>query len=124
MIKDKLKERIRKRNKIKMRIRKKIIGTEERPRLVVFRSRKYIYAQIIDDIKGVTLVAASSLEKNIKGERNSAKNVEVSKEVGKLIAQRALEKGIKTVVFDRNGYIYHGKIKAVADGAREQGLKF
>ncbi len=124
MIKDKLKERIRKRNKIKMRIRKKIVGTEERPRLVVFRSRKYVYAQIIDDIKGVTLVAASSLEKNIKGERNSAKNVEVSKEVGKLIAQRALEKGIKTVVFDRNGYIYHGKIKAVADGAREQGLKF
>ncbi len=124
MIKDKLKERIRKRNKIKMRIRKKIIGTEERPRLVVFRSRKYIYAQIIDDIKGVTLVAASSLEKDIKGERNSAKNVEISKEVGKLIAQRALEKGIKTVVFDRNGYIYHGKIKAVADGAREQGLKF
>ncbi len=124
MIKDKLKERIRKRNKIKMRIRKKIVGTEERPRLVVFRSRKYVYAQIIDDIKGVTLVAASSLEKNIKGERNSAKNVEISKEVGKLIAQRALEKGIKTVVFDRNGYIYHGKIKAVADGAREQGLKF
>ncbi len=124
MIKDKLKERIRKRKKIKMRIRKKIIGTPERPRLVVFRSRKYIYAQIIDDYKGVTLVAASSLEKDIKGDRISAKNIEIAKKVGNLIAERALEKGIKTVVFDRNGYIYHGKIKAIAEGAREKGLKF
>jgi len=124
MIKDKLKERIRKRNKIKMRIRKKIIGTDERPRLVIFRSRKYIYAQIINDLKGETIVSASSLEKEIKGDKNTAKNIEISKAVGKLIAERALEKGIKSVVFDRNGYIYHGKIKAVADGAREQGLKF
>ena len=124
MIKDKLKERIRKRNKIKMRIRKKIVGTDERPRLVIFRSRKYIYAQIINDLKGETIVSASSLEKEIKGDKNTAKNIEISKAVGKLIAERALEKGIKSVVFDRNGYIYHGKIKAVADGAREQGLKF
>ncbi len=124
MIKDKLKERIRKRKKIKMRIRKKIVGTSERPRLVVFRSRKYIYAQVIDDYKGVTLVAASSLEKDIKGDKISAKNVDVAKKVGNLVAERALENGIKTVVFDRNGYIYHGKIKAVAEGAREKGLKF
>jgi len=124
MIKDKLKERIRKRKKIKMRIRKKIVGTAERPRLVVYRSRKYIYAQIIDDDKGATLVAASSLEKGIKGDRLTAKNVEIARKVGNIIAERALEKGIKNVVFDRNGYIYHGKIKAVADGAREKGLKF
>jgi len=124
MIKNKVEERKRKRTKIKMRVRKKVHGTAERPRLVVNKTRKYIYAQIIDDDKGITLAHVSSIEKEIKGERLSAKNLEMAKKVGETIADRALEKGIDKVVFDRNGYIYHGKIKAIADGAREKGLKF
>jgi len=110
------------RQRIKFRIRKKIKGTPERPRLCVFRSNKEIYAQIIDDTTGRTLVAASSMEKamrNFKGTKT-----EKSIAVGKLIAEKALQKGITTVVFDRNGYLYHGRVKALAEAAREGGLKF
>lgn len=103
------------------RIRKKINGTSERPRLSVYRSLKGIYAQIIDDIAGNTLVAASTLDKEIK---NKASNIEAAKEVGTLIANRAIKAGIKSVVFDRGGYIYHGKVKALAESAREAGLEF
>ncbi len=124
MIKNKVDERKRKREKIKMRIRKKVHGTAERPRLVVNKTRKYIYAQAVDDDKGVTIAYVSSVEKEIKGERLSAKNVETAKKVGEIIAERLLKKGVDKVVFDRSGYIYHGKIKAIADGAREKGLKF
>ena len=93
-----------------------------RARLTVFRSSKHIYAQIIDDLKGATLAAASSLEKDMRGKTGA--NVDAAKAVGKLVAQRAIEKGVKTVVFDRGGYLYHGRIKALADAAREGGLKF
>lgn len=106
------------------RIRKKLAGTTERPRLAVFRSEKHIYAQIIDDTKGVTLVAASTVEKAMKEKLKKTWNVEAAKEVGKLIAERALAKGIKEVVFDRGGFKYHGRVKALADSAREAGLKF
>ncbi len=102
-----------------MRIRNHISGTAERPRLNVFRSLKNIYAQIIDDEKGVTLVAASSLE--IEG---NGGNKDAAKEVGKLVAKKAAEKGIKAVIFDRGGYIYHGRVAELADGAREGGLEF
>lgn len=103
----------------KIRIRKKIRGTSERPRLVVFRSNRYIYAQLIDDVAGKTLAAYSSL---VLGKKNVTK--EVAKEVGKKVAELAKEKNIEKVVFDRNGYLYHGRVKALADGAREGGLKF
>ncbi len=103
------------------RVRKNISGTAERPRLDVFRSLNHIYAQIIDDTKGVTLAAASSLEKGFEG---SGGNVEGAKKVGEMIAKKALEKGIKEVVFDRGGYIYHGRVAALAEGAREGGLQF
>jgi large subunit ribosomal protein L18 len=102
------------------RVRKKIKGTSERPRLTVFRSLKYIYAQLIDDTEGRTIVSASSL-KGFSGSRDSA---EIAKEVGKLIGKLALEKNIQKVVFDRSGYLYHGRIKALAEGARESGLQF
>jgi ribosomal protein L18, bacterial type len=115
-------------NKIRLkrhfRVRNKISGTTERPRLCVFRSNSNIYAQVIDDKKGNTLVAASTLDAAIKGKVANAGNKEAAKEVGKLIAERAIEKGIKVVVFDRGGYIYHGRIKELADGAREAGLEF
>ncbi len=117
-------EKKNKRLRRKIRIRKKIKGTPERPRLTVFRSLKYIYAQIIDDESGVTLVSASTLEKDIREKLKSTKDVEAAKAVGELVAKRALEKGIETVVFDRNGYRYHGRVKALADAAREAGLKF
>ncbi|MEN2983936.1 MAG: 50S ribosomal protein L18 [Dictyoglomaceae bacterium] len=107
-----------------LRIRKKIFGTPERPRLAVFKSLRYIYAQIIDDTKGHTLVSASSLEKELKSQLKSTDNIEAAKLVGKVIAKRALEKGIKKVVFDRGGFLYHGKIKALADSARAEGLEF
>lgn len=107
--------------KIKYRIRHKISGTPEMPRLSVFRSNKEIYAQLIDDVKGVTLTAASSAEKGV--EKSGTKS-EMAAKVGKLIAERALAAGIQTVVFDRNGYLYHGRVKSLADGAREGGLKF
>ncbi|MBE7057352.1 MAG: 50S ribosomal protein L18 [Ruminococcaceae bacterium] len=107
-----------------VRVRKKISGTAECPRLAVFRSASHIYAQIIDDDKGVTLVAASSLDKAIKEKVEFGGNVEAAKEVGKLVAEKAIEAGITDVVFDRGGYMYHGRIQALADSAREAGLKF
>lgn len=115
----------KKRTRKKERVRRKISGTAECPRLSVFRSLNNIYAQIIDDVKGVTLVEASSLSKDVTEELKSLKGkVSKSKLIGKLVAKRAVEKGISAVVFDRNGFNYHGRIKAVADGAREGGLKF
>jgi len=103
------------------RVRGKISGTAERPRLSVFRSENHIYAQIIDDVAGNTLVAASSVEKSFEGKGG---NIEAAKKIGSIVAQRALEKGIDTVVFDRGGYIFHGRVAALAEGAREGGLKF
>lgn len=107
-----------------LRVRKKIMGTGERPRLNVFRSSKHIYAQIIDDTKGVTLVSASTLDKELAGSISNGGNVEAAGKVGALIAKRAKENGITRVVFDRGGYLYHGRIKALADAAREEGLEF
>ena len=104
-----------------VRVRGKISGTPERPRLNVFRSNANIYAQIIDDVNGVTLVAANTLEKDFEG---ATGNVEAAKKVGTVLAERAKAKGIEEVVFDRGGYVYHGRIAALADGAREGGLKF
>jgi len=115
------------RQKIHTRIRKRLAGTTERPRLNVYRSVNHIYAQVIDDAQGVTLVSAASVEKGkgIKGgNRPTGGNISSAKEVGKLIAERAREKGISKVVFDRGGYLYHGRIKALADAAREAGLEF
>ena len=106
------------------RLRKNINGTAERPRLNVFRSLNNIYAQVIDDQNGVTLVSASSLDKEIKGQIVSGGDAEGAKLVGALVAKRAIEKGITTVVFDRGGYIYHGRVAALAEAAREAGLKF
>ena len=103
------------------RVRAKISGTPERPRLCVFRSEKNIYAQVIDDVAGNTLCSASSVEKDFEG---LGGNKEAAKKVGLKVAERALEKGIDTVVFDRGGYIYHGRVEALAEGAREGGLKF
>ncbi len=112
------------RKKKHMRIRNKITGTPERPRLNVYKSSKNIYAQIIDDSKGVTIVSASTVETAIKGSVKSGGNIEAAKEVGKLIAQRAVEKGLKLIVFDRGGYVYHGRVKELADAARAEGLEF
>ena len=103
------------------RVRDKISGTPEMPRLNVFRSEANIYAQVIDDVNGVTLASASSLDKSITGYGG---NIAAATAVGKLVAERALEKGIDVVVFDRGGYLYHGRVKALAEGAREGGLKF
>ena len=108
------------REKRHLRVRKKVFGTTERPRLSVYRSEKNIYAQIIDDVNAVTVVAASSLDKTIE----KGSNKEAAQLVGELVAKRAIEKGITEVVFDRGGYVYHGRIQALADGAREAGLKF
>lgn len=104
-----------------LRVRKKVSGTPERPRLSVYRSLKNMYAQVIDDVNGVTLAAASTLDPEFDGYGG---NVDAAKVVGELVAKRCLEKGIETVVFDRGGNIFHGRVKAVADGAREKGLKF
>jgi large subunit ribosomal protein L18 len=115
------------RQKVHSRIRKALAGTTERPRLNIYRSVNHIYAQVIDDAKGVTIVAAASIEKGkgTKGEkRPTGGNVASAKDVGKLIAERAKEKGVKKVVFDRGGYLYHGRVKALADAAREAGLEF
>ena len=112
------------RKKKHMRIRNRISGTPERPRLNVYKSSKNIYAQIIDDTEGTTLVSASTLDAAIKGSVKSGGNIEAAKEVGKLIAQRAVEKGIKAIVFDRGGYVYHGRVKELADAARAEGLEF
>jgi large subunit ribosomal protein L18 len=116
-----LAQKTQRRNKIRRSIRKRMKGTSERPRLSIFRSNRDIYVQVIDDLNGSTLVAASSREKGLapKGTK-----IEKSKTVGVELARRAIEKGVTQVVFDRGGYLYHGRVKAVADGAREGGLKF
>ena len=106
------------------RVRKKISGTTERPRLDVYRSNAHIYAQIIDDEAGTTLVSASSLDKDIKGELSNGSNIQAASAVGKLVAERAAAKDIKDVVFDRGGYLYHGRVQALAEAAREAGLNF
>ena len=115
-------------NKIRLRkhtrVRRKISGTAERPRLCVFRSAKHIYAQVIDDVSGQTLVAASTLDEAIKGKVDYSGNRNAAHEVGKLIGEKAIDKGIKNVVFDRGGYLYHGRVQELADGAREAGLEF
>ena len=110
------------RKSIRTRIRKVIKGTAERPRLSVFRSNKQIYAQLIDDLNGITIAASSSATKEF--EAMKAKKVDIAKEVGKSIATKASQSGISTVIFDRGGYLYHGRVKALAEGAREAGLKF
>jgi large subunit ribosomal protein L18 len=107
-----------------LRVRKKISGTAERPRLNIFRSSKHMYAQIIDDTAGVTLVSASTLDKELRGQVSNGGNVEAAKKVGELIAKRAKSKGLDKVVFDRGGYLYHGRVQALADAAREAGLEF
>jgi len=112
------------RQKRHMRIRQKVAGTPEKPRLNIYRSLNNIYAQIIDDTKGITIVSASTLDKEVKDKLNSTGNKEAAKFVGKLIGKKAVEKGIDQVVFDRGGYVYHGRVKELADGARESGLKF
>jgi len=110
------------RKRIKMRIRKVVKGTAETPRLTVFRSNKEIYAQIIDDLSGKTLLSASSRTKGVIDKK--VPKIEQAKIIGKLIAERAIEAGINAVVFDRNGYLYHGRVKSLAEAAREGGLKF
>lgn len=112
------------RQKRHRRVRGKVMGTPERPRLNVYRSLKSIHTQIIDDVNGITLVAASGLEKEIKDQFAFTGNKEAAEAVGKLLAKKAQEKGIESVVFDRGGYIYHGRVKSLADGARAGGLKF
>lgn len=120
-----IKNTLERRLKKKFRIRKKIVGTSQRPRLTVYRSLKHIYAQLIDDTTGKTLVAASTLSKELREQAKGIRNrIELAKMVGKLAGQKALANKIERVVFDRNGYLYHGRVKAVADGAREAGLKF
>ena len=110
--------------KRKKRIRKKINGTTQRPRLSVFRSARHIYAQVVDDTAGHTLVAASTMDKEVRSGSKFENKVDAAKFVGKLVGERALGKGIKEVVFDRNGFLYHGRIKSLSEGAREAGLIF
>ena len=118
---DQAKQRVVTRERVKARVRRKVNGTAQRPRLAVFRSLKYIYAQVIDDASGKTIASASSREKD-SGAKGA--NAAAAKAVGALIAKKAKDKGITQVVFDRGGYVYHGNIKALADAARENGLKF
>ena len=106
------------------RIRKKVLGTSQRPRLSVFRSARHIYAQVIDDAQGLTLTAASTLDSQVKNAPKFENKITAAKFVGKLIGERALDKGIKDVVFDRNGFLYHGRIKSLSEGARDAGLVF
>jgi large subunit ribosomal protein L18 len=125
MIKKPEKKEIR--GRIHKRIRRKLSGTAARPRLAVFRSEAHIYAQVIDDVAGATVVSASTVDKvdkSDKGGKTKGGNVAAAKAIGKLVAERAKEKGIKSVVFDRGGYQYHGRVKALADAAREAGLEF
>lgn len=117
-------KRLSGRLKRKERVRKKVIGTSERPRLCVFRSTSHIYAQVINDQNGLTIVEASTLSPELKGEVSHGGNVASAQKVGALVAKRALDKNIKKVVFDRNGNLYHGRIKALADAARSEGLEF
>ncbi|MET4080831.1 large subunit ribosomal protein L18 [Pedobacter sp. UYP30] len=114
-------KKLSRRDRIKKGIRKRLTGSEARPRLSVFRSNKGIYAQVIDDVNGSTIASASSLSKDFAGKGNK---VEQSLAVGKLVAEKALAAGVKEVVFDRNGYLYHGRVKSLAEGAREGGLVF
>jgi large subunit ribosomal protein L18 len=113
-----------KRNRRKKSIRKKLFGTPERPRLTVFRSSKHIYAQIIDDVAGATLATASTMEPAFREKGDFGGNTDAAKLVGGIIGSRAKEAGVESVIFDRNGYLYHGRVKALADGAREAGLRF
>lgn len=117
-------QRRKSRAKRKQRIRKKVTGTSVRPRLCVFRSAKHIYAQIVDDTQGNSLVAASSVEKTVREQGRFPSKVAMAVAVGKLVGERALAKGIRKVVFDRGGFLYHGRVKAVSQGAREAGLDF
>lgn len=110
------------RERLRMRIRKTVEGTESRPRLAVFRSNKEIYAQIIDDVNGTTITAASSRDKDI--DASKVNKTEAAKMVGKAIAEKAVKAGVETIAFDRGGYLYHGRVKSLAEGAREGGLKF
>ena len=117
-------QRLVSRLKRKKRIRKNIFGNQDRPRMSVFRSTKHIYAQIVDDTNGTTLVSASTLDKEFKENKVEGKKVDIAKAVGSLIGKRALDKGITKVVLDRNGFLYHGRVKSLSDGAREAGLNF
>jgi large subunit ribosomal protein L18 len=115
------------RDRIKYRIRRRVSGSQERPRLTVFRSVAHMYVQVVDDATGQTIAAASTVEPTVKGalpKKATGGNVEGAKAIGKTIAERLLEKGVKRVVFDRNGFLYHGRVKAVAEAAREAGLEF
>jgi large subunit ribosomal protein L18 len=118
------KERRVARQKRQVRVRRKVQGSQERPRLCIFRSARHIYAQIIEDTTGTTLVSVSTVVKDVSGDLKVCGNVEAAKLVGKKIAERALAKNITQVVFDRNGFLYHGRVKALADAAREAGLSF
>jgi large subunit ribosomal protein L18 len=122
-----IKTREDRRDRIKYRIRKRVTGTQERPRLTVFRSVTHMYVQVVDDMSGSTIASASTVEPKVKGVLAKAAkggNIEGAKAIGKTIAERLLEKGVKRVVFDRNGFLYHGRVKAVAEAAREAGLEF
>ena len=112
------------RERRKLRIRRKISGTSERPRLSVFRSAKHIYAQVVDDVSGKTVAHASTLSRDVREGIGESTKVDAAKTVGQAIAKLLLAKGIESIVFDRNGYLYHGRVRALADGAREGGLKF
>jgi len=120
----KTQERVEARRRVRVRIRRHVRGSSERPRLAVFKSGRHIYAQVIDDASGKTLAHASTLDEGARGDKKTAANVAGAKRVGLLVAERAKQKGVGRVVFDRGGYIYHGKIKALADAAREGGLEF
>ncbi len=120
----KAQERVQARHRVRLRIRSKVRGSAARPRLAVFKSGKHIYAQVIDDGSGQTLACASSLDADLRKEAKGGANVSTAKRVGKLVAERAKEKGVAKVVLDRGGYIYHGKVRALADAAREGGLEF
>ncbi len=117
-------KRLTGRSRRKQRVRKKVQGTAERPRLTVYRSLRHIYAQVINDTTGQTLAAASTLSKELQGKLKTSGNTEAAQVVGEFVAQKALEQGIKQVVFDRNGFIYHGRIKTLAEAARQKGLDF
>jgi large subunit ribosomal protein L18 len=122
-----IKTREDRRDRIKMRIRKRVAGTGERPRLSVFRSVSHMYVQVVDDMSGRTIASASTVEPAVKGvlpKEARGGNVEGAKAIGRTIAERLIEKGVKRVVFDRNGFLYHGRVKAVAEAAREAGLEF
>jgi large subunit ribosomal protein L18 len=122
-----IKTREDRRDRIKFRIRKRVSGSEQRPRLTVFRSVSHMYVQVVDDMTGRTIASASTVEPAVKGglsKQATGGNVEGAKAIGRTIAERLIEKGVKRVVFDRNGFLYHGRVKAVADAAREAGLEF